>query len=222
MTAAPSHTSDYARDRAPVYAESCGENAVRNAHMSHFLERDNIFIAEFPDHHVMPPVRRMEIVVNARDPLKVCGRVIGFHQVDVIDLREVCRIWDEGRSNKSVNRSIAVVGSGVEEDGSVTSGTIVLAQNFTAVESEATGLASAIAIETTNASEVADLVEWFEFGDCNGSPLLNDFGTHAAGRPSGYGGLAVKNPSRAPTLGGFAIIAAASDVCNRRLPSRSL
>lgn len=159
-------------------------------------------------------------VARVINPFEVGHDAIRFDAILVIDHRQIVGIGDECECNESVQKECLPAPVSPHAALLVTQFIDARSDYFSVASLQATG-PHAHSIKTSYASEIANFVEVFETGDRNGSPFFCGDDIHEAGRPSGVFGLAVKNPSRAPTFGGFAIMAAHSDTYNGRLYCRS-
>lgn len=136
-------------------------------------------------------------------PFQVGSEAIRLHSIEMVDDRKPGRVGNEGDRDESMDVDRFAISIFPQSNLRVT--------NVVGARSENLPVASLRSIDThtkpVNASdspEVTDLVGITQAGDMNWSPVFG-CDNHATGRPSGEVGLAVKNPSRAPTLGGFAV-----------------
>jgi hypothetical protein len=166
---------------------------------SNFVGREKFAVhSNAPD---IDGVLSVSLVIN---PLKICGRVVPLHAVDVVDEGKMLGIWDKCKSYQSVNEKCLFEASREQIHMTIPQAVGCGPQHFS-VNPARPQPAGAYSVKTSDAAKVTDFVESHQFGDVNGSPFFNGCGSHAAGHPSGLGGSVIKNPSRARTLGGFAI-----------------
>jgi hypothetical protein len=148
-------------------------------------------------------------------PLKIGDDIVRFHPIDVVDHGEVVGVGDECEPNKPMNMDGLALSVSIEIDSPISEFVGAWAKDLSIYPSCLQAMTNAV--KTTNAAEIADFVEITEVSDLNRSPFFRKSDIHMTGCPSGNGGLAIKDPSRASTFGGSAVITSASDNFNRRL-----
>lgn len=192
---------------------------VRYADRAHAADQKHIVVAQFGlkrrGAKASQPLS-MSRVVPMGAPFEIRNDVIGSDRVNVVDDREALWIGNEGKSHQSVNAECRVLSVFSENDSWVARALMHLHSH----RSSDAPLAMPIGMDdfARNTSDVPVRTNFVApLVSEDGSPFFNDADIHEAGRPSGVFGLAVKNPSRAATYDGFAIMAAHSDTYNGRL-----
>lgn len=146
------------------------------------------------------------------NPLKIGHNVVGFDAVNMIDDGESIGIWNKCHSHQTVDMDGLTLSVPEKVDVRVSEFIRSWTKDLAIYP---TGLKPvADAVKTAYAPEIAHLVEISEVIDRNGSPFFCESDIHTAGYLSGQVGLMIKNPPRASTFGGFAVMAATSDICN--------
>jgi hypothetical protein len=163
-------------------------------------------------------IYRMLFVAGVVNPFEICDDAIPLHTVDVIDHREVSRVWYERESHQSVNVYRLDAAVSEEIDVSVSEFVRAWSENLPIHSSGFKSVADAV--QASDTAKGTNLVEISEVGDRNRSPFFSDGDIHLTGCPSGNGGTMIKDPSRASTFGGSAVMASASDNFNGRLQFR--
>lgn len=200
----PHSTNDHAHG-AMRNTEVSGRLNIADATSDHGSDGGNIIITEFSDHQRSFGLSGMQIVSQPRYPFQIGNGVIGLDEINVVDLRKVAGIWNECKGNDAMDGPAFDEAVCLQKDAGVSAMIDKGPQHFRFDTPKTSILATTEAVNTSNPSEVTGLVPVPKFGDANGSPFFSDCGIHSVGRPSGNNGAAVKNPSRAQTLGGFAI-----------------
>jgi hypothetical protein len=221
-------TSDNQAYEHRAHAKHLGENVLLGAlaeQPSHF---GDIFVAELSlvgRGKSEPKPDRVLHVVGLGGPLKVIDGIIGFDCVDVVDLGEVVRVWDERHRHQTVDQMSARPSSGAHGHGEIFFGSLSIPgfsrlDNLRLASEKTSILVECGSVNAADAPDAADLVELAVSSDGNGSPFFNDAGIHVAGFLSGDDGLKIKDPLYASTFGGSAIMASGSDTYNRSIQCR--
>jgi hypothetical protein len=152
-------------------------------------------------------------------PFEIGDDVVGFDSINVVDHRKVGWIWNESEPYKSVDVDGFALTFAEEIELAIPKFIDAMLQHL-AVASLRTTRSHTHSIEASYPTKAADLVEVSEVCDRNRSPFFCESDIHTTGCPSGNGGTMIKDPSRASTFGGSAIMALASDTYNGRLQFR--
>lgn len=185
-----------------AYIEDGGDGALQHSlagQHSDFLHLSISDLGMVARASVAPEFRSVGPIVGRSDPLKIADVVVGFDRIDVVDLRQVIRVWDERAGYEPVNENplwFTAPRSSQAEMKVFIPGPRVSGE---------TRSEDSIKSETADAAMIAHFVEGRKLGDRNRSPFFNNVDIHEAGRPSGDIGSAIKSPSRVPTLGGLAV-----------------
>ena len=200
MTISPQATYD-PRNSALMHVKAVGDLALSSCRSPYF---GNLFVAQDAGKvRHKAGINGMSGIAGSGHPLQVSDNVIRLHKVDVVDLRKVFGVWNEGPGNEPVDRRVEENRDSAEVHSKVASVTEHRAQN-SSFGPAAVSVTDLSPVETADPPEIADFVELLERGDRHRSPLFDDFGIHVTGLPSGDSGLEIKSPSRAVTLGGLA------------------
>jgi hypothetical protein len=157
----------------------------------------------------------MLFVADVIYPFEIGDNIVRFDTVNMVDHRKTSWVWNESRANKSVNVD-GLAFSKHEKIELAVSEFIDAMPQYLAVASLRATRPHSHSVETSYSTEIADFVEADEIRD--GSPLFIKSDIHVAGCPSGYDGLAIKDPLHASTSAGPPIMDEASSTYNRRLP----
>lgn len=106
------------------------------------------------------------------DPLKVRFPTMSLLPVDVVDHGEIGGIWDEGDGDDAVNEDCFASSFAKQIGLQVTQLVDARSQYFPVAVSRTSSLASAQSSKTSQASHVADFVDFFEAN--NSAPFLNN------------------------------------------------
>jgi hypothetical protein len=161
----------------------------------------------------------MLFVQAVGSPFEIGRDAICLDAVDMVDDGEFVRIWDKGHCHETVEQECLPLTFSEKRDLKVrmSAPTAAGSQNFTVACLQPKS-SHAEAIDAADSTKVADFVKVAEMFDRNRSPFFNADDIHVTGCLSGYGGLAIKDPSHAPTFGGSAIMASGSITYNRSAP----
>jgi hypothetical protein len=147
----------------------------------------------------------MLLVSAIIDPFKVRGDVVSLDAVNVVHNRETVRVSNKGVSHQTVNKNRFGKSVGPKTDLKISHATPLGPQNFSVTSLQLSMTPDSHSVKASDAAQIAYFVRGSKLVQMNGSPFFGECGNHAAGCPSGELGLAIKNPSRAQTRGGFAI-----------------
>lgn len=207
------------RDIALRHAESLGNfglahRSFKASDFSDFLWGQK-FLEEGDESHV----DSMLFVHSVRSPFKIGRGAVRFDAVNMIDDGESIWVRNEGQCHKPVEqKSLSLA---VSEKGNLIvatpPATEARSQNFP-VACLQTKSPYAQAIETAHTTDVADFVAVPEVCDRNRSPFFREGDIHLAGFLSGSDGVKIKDPLRATTFSGSAIMASGSNTYNRSIP----
>jgi hypothetical protein len=183
------------------YAEKLGDLDLR--HLVSQLSDFGHFICaqEFLEQRNTANVDSVLPITLIGCPFQIDGYAVSFVAIDVVDDRKVKWIGDERQCHESMDVDRLAPSISKEIDVGISKFIRGGADNLAVYSS---GLKSvADAIETSDAAEIAHLVEIPEVRDRDRSPFFNLHDIHVAGGPSGLIGSTIKNPPHATNVGGF-------------------
>lgn len=153
----------------------------------------------------------VEPIIN---PFKVRGEAIRLHAIDMIDHRQVIRIWDESDSDESMDVDRLSVTISPEASLRISNAIDARSENLS-IAPLRTVWSATHSINASNATEVANFVKVAEIGEMNRSPFFYQSDIHVVGYLSDVSGLMIKDPPHAATFGGSAFMASTSEDFNR-------
>ena len=159
-------------------------------------------------------IDRVLFITRVVSPFEIGYDAIRFDSIEMVDHRKMVRVGDEGECDQSVDVNRFAESVSVEID--------VLVSEFARTRSENLSIYSsgfqpvADAVQTSNATEITDLVGISEFIERNRSPFFRESDIHSTGCPSDMNRSTIKDPSCVATFGGSAIMAVSSATYNRR------
>lgn len=142
-------------------------------------------------------------VSQSRDPFEIVDRVVNLVEIDVVDFGKVGGIWDESQRHQAVDLSISGQRPDLHPNVEIPS-FAYLGIESSSPERKLVFRCGARLTKASHSAKVADLIEFAEPINGDGSPFLNCRDSHAAGFPSARTSSEIKSPSRATTFGGFA------------------
>ena len=199
-----------AKDQGHI-ALRCSESSgnLGLAHRSAKLADFGNFLCsqKFLVHGDEPGIDGVLFVSPVIGPLKICDDVVSLGAINVVHNRKTIWVRNEGKSHQAVNKNRFGNVIGPETDRKVSKRMFAGPQDFSVTSTKLPGATRAHSVKASDAAQIADFVYVSKLSQVNGSPLFGECGNHAAGCPSGEVGLAIKNPSRARTHGGFVFVA---------------
>lgn len=153
-------------------------------------------------------------------PFEIVSGTIHLDALDVIDNRKLSWIGDEGERDQPMNVYGFSFAISTEIDLGIPNLIDAGSKDFAVTCLQFSFRPYSHSINAADSANVANFVTVAEVSDRNRSPFFCKNDIHVTGCPSGNGGLAIKDPSHAPTFGGSAIMALASDTYNGRLQFR--
>ncbi len=198
---------NYSGDGTLVQSVMASNFSIAESLLGAVPDIGNLFVGELSHKSVPFAVgSRVEVVPNARNPLKVSDRIVGLNQIDVVDFGKIERVRKKSSSYKPVNGNVSALASlGMQENLDVSPISCTDAHHASGLKIETTIFGPTKPGNAPHMAKATDFVIMPECFDANRSPFFNDWGKHGVDRPSAEVGLAFENPSRASTLGGFAI-----------------
>jgi hypothetical protein len=170
-----------------------------------------LVLGDTPDVDGMLPI---ELVGS---PFEIGSNGVGFYPINMVDHREMVWVGDKCNCDNAVDARSLTFTRSEKIDLRVADVADALPENFSVASLRPIGSHP----HTINASYLPKIADFIETNEvCDGSPFFDESDIHTTGCPSDKAGLAIKSPSRATTFGGFAIMAATSDIYNRRLRFR--
>ena len=204
--------------------ENLGYVRVFDADSAHAADQQHIVVGQFGlewRRTHASQVLSMPRIFSRGTPLKVGDHVIGPNRINMVDHRKPVRVGYEGHSDQPVDaerKSFPILTE--DQSGVFACGFVGLRlHNVAGTDLNVPVLVDDFASDAPDATQTADFVAPFVSNDR--SPFLDADDIHVVGCLSGNDGLAIKDPPRASTFGGSAIMALTSVTYNRRLPSQS-
>ncbi len=166
-------------DRTLVHAKAVCNFALAHSAAVSFFDGDDVCVSKFSSKRHDASISRMIEIADARNPFKVVHSVVGFDQVDVIDLRKIMRVGDKGHRDQSVDGDISRQWRCTKKHERIATFADSKCKNSTGYKSFASGFATRPSAETSDISEVTDFVKFRKFSNRNGSPFF-DSDRHSA------------------------------------------
>lgn len=192
-----------------------GDMSVADACCAHSADQQDVIVTEFGlerRRSKSAELLSMPRVFSMSAPFEIGEDVIGSHRIDMVDNREVVGIRDERCGYKAMDAEWRAFTFFAKKKARISIFVDLMTENL---PSPALGMSVFVNDDTCDAAHSAKsayLVQPFITND--GLPFFCESDIHTAGYLSGQVGLMIKNPPRASTFGGFAVMAATSDICN--------
>lgn len=204
--------------------KNLGYVRVFDADGTHAADQESVVVRQFGlkgRRAKAPEVLSVPPIISECAPLKIGDDIVGLNQINVVNDRKVIRVGNECDSDQPVDIECRTLSFLVKDQSWISITPIFGFTDLEAQNSADAALRLTIAVDdfatdASDATQVANLVAPLVSNDR--SPFFNADDIHVTGCLSGYGGLAIKDPSHAPTFGGSAIMASGSTTYNRSIP----
>lgn len=116
----------------------------------------------------------MRMIAKSGNPLEICGGVVRFDRVNMIDLRKIVGVRNERQGHKAMNLNIAKCGRVAKVNKHVSSFADICSEisSFVFANSVSASTASRNSIKASHSAKSADFVKIRETVDGDGSPFL--------------------------------------------------
>lgn len=158
-------------------SESCGEAALGFASKSSKSNFGDVIVAKFADAgHRQTGFYGVGVIPQTVNPFEIRNPIVRLDRADVVDLRQVERVWDEGQSHKPMNGYVSGERLFAEVDGRITS-LVGFGEHDLSVMVSFSAFAdpNSLSFQASHSAEIAHFIQVGELRDGNASPFFDHF-----------------------------------------------